>query len=441
MLGWMLRRTAAGVVLGLSLFAASLAWSGFVALRTVFDPARSRQVAEDIFEDPAVRSQLASNIADAMALIVPPGVDVDPAVLETAAQMVLNAPATRQVVAVALMQTHAAFLGEAPLPRAIDVGEVSQLARQALVQQEPRLDLVLPAAPDVIIELPTDRIPDISPLRTALRTLVPALAVIAAVGFAVALLTTTDRAGVVRRAGTWAISSSALVLVISYGVPWLISQLAPSQAEVLATLIAAVLGAARLPALVLGSVGLGAFGLSFAWSPGRATRTVHDGTQRDLAAAEPPAAATAGPDTAMVPAIPAQDPTTVPSAAGPVAVQPSAPPPVAPTNTDAPVDTGVLPASTPSPLASPRGAVPARPPQNIPLADPTQAAPATEAGAEMLGAGGQAVPPHGDGPPPKWVPGIGWVQHPDDARPPEGGRWEPGVGYILDRPDDPLREE
>jgi len=435
------------------LFAGTLAWSGFLALRTVLDSTRSQRVAEELLEDPDVRLQLATNIADAIGVMIPPGVEVQPAVLESAALMVLDAPATRQVVAVALMQTHAAFLGEAPLPRGIDVGEVSQLARQALVQLDPRLDLVLPAAPDVLIELPTDRIPNAGPLRNALRALVPILAVVAAVGEAVALLTSTDQAGVMRRAGTWAVSSAAFVLIVTFGGPWLIGRFAPDQAEVLGALITALLGAARTPALVLGATGLGALGLSVAWSVGGRGRRSDSSAADPEGAVEPsrldrdPVASTPGTQrpsgdqesTSVVTATPLSPlPPTPPIEpalhTGVISAEPS-PPAVKPAAEPAPAE----PADW-SVESAPRGVVPARPPQAIPLADTGQLG---SGGVPGLATGtGDPVdnPLGGASPPPKWIPGIGFVQHPDDARPPEGARWEPGVGYVLDGPDDPFRE-
>ena len=178
----MLRRAAAGVILGISLFLASLAWSSFIALRTVFDPNRSQQIADDLWADEAVRAQLSSNIADAVVTLLPDGVEVSPEVVDAAALTVLDSPALRSVVDAAFIQTHAAFLGEADLPRAIEVGEISQSLRDALVALQPELDSSLPAAPDVTIELPTDRVPKAGPVRRALQFIVPILAISSAVG-------------------------------------------------------------------------------------------------------------------------------------------------------------------------------------------------------------------------------------------------------------------
>ncbi len=402
----MVRRAAAGVILGVSLFVASLAWSAFIALQTVFDPGRSQQIADDLWDDPAVRNQLADNIAGAMNGLIPAEVEVSDDAIDTAARNVLNSPALRDVVDTAFVQTHAAFLGEADLPRAIEVGAVSQTVRVALVAADPRLDTVLPAAPDVTIELPTDRIPDAGPVRRALQFVVPIFAFSAAAGIAVALLTTTNRPAVLRRAGIWALTATSIVLVIAYGIPWLIETLAPAQAEVVTAFVRALLSAAVTPALVLGGLGVVAVVLSLAWRAGSAVA-------REREPGAPPRRA----DDPVEPAWEPRPVSPVPPA--PVVETQPAPQP-------APAQTAPIAAPSVPPAPAPAPA-PVQLQQLMAEPEPTVPGPSSPAPAQPTVA-------------PKWIPGIGWVQHPDDERPPEGARWEPGVGYILDRPADPLED-
>ena len=399
----MLRRAAAGLILGVSLFIASLAWSSFIALQTVFDPGRSQQIADDLWAEPAVRDQLAANIADAMVGLIPDDVEVSEQAIDAAAANVLNSPALQNVVDVAFVQTHAAFLGEADLPRAIEVGAVSQTVRVALVDADRRLDAVLPAAPDVTIELPTDRIPDAGPIRRALQFVVPIFAFSAAVGIAVALLTTTNRPSVLRRAGVWALTSSAVVLAIAYGIPWLVERLAPSQAEVVTALLSALLAAAVTPALVLAGLGVVAVLLSLVWRAGSGGRAPARDRREPRVVDDWPPEEWSEPRAAPHVARSAPPPPTVGSPVPPpaVPVSPEPAPAAAPQVAEAPTE-ALAPASTPETTPAP----------------------------------GDARP----GVAPKWIPGVGWVQHPEDERPPEGGRWEPGIGYILDRPADPLED-
>ena len=428
----MLRRAAAGLILGVSLFVASLAWSSFIALRTVFDPDRSQQIADDLWEDEAVRAQLASNIATGAAALVPDDVEVPQSTLDAAALQVLEAPVLRSVVNAAFVDTHRAFLGEGDLPRAIEIGEVSQTVRDALVTIDPSLDQALPAAPDVTIELPTDRIPDAGVVRRALQFVVPIFAVVAAVGIAVALLTTTNRPAVLRRAGTWAITSSAFVLVVAFGVPWLATRVVPTQAEVLAALVAAVLSAAITPSIVLAALGAAAIVLSFTW---KATQVVRADDRRvgrsDKAERSTPRGGSSS--VLHVPQGPVVAPTTPPTTPPAAAVPTVAAPPA----TDAGAsEAGSSPAQVGPGVGQQQES---RPPAG--QAPGTGSAPLPSP--EPVGAPAAAVPPEAarDGLAPRWVPGVGWVQHPDDERPPDAGaRWEPGIGYIFDRPADPFTE-
>ena len=50
----------------LDLLIGSLAWSGSLALRTVFDADRSRDVAEELLDNDEVRSQLTENLGSAI---------------------------------------------------------------------------------------------------------------------------------------------------------------------------------------------------------------------------------------------------------------------------------------------------------------------------------------------------------------------------------------
>jgi hypothetical protein len=435
----MFRRAAAGVILGISLFVASLGWASFIALRTVFDPDRSQQIANDLWEDEAVKAQLADNIGIAVTALLPEqlpeGVEITDELVSAVSLVVLESPALRSVVAAAFVQTHAAFLGEADLPRAVEVGEISQTVRNALVSLDPSLESVVPAAPDVSIELPTDRIPNAGPLRRALQFIVPIFATIAAVGVVVALLTTTSRPRVLRRAGVWALTSSAFVLVVSYGVPWLVGRLAPSQAEVLAAFVQAVLRAAITPSVVLASLGVIAIVVSFLWRAGQAVRS--DGARVPATA---PASAPAPPPTEAVPSARssarrggASNVVHMPQVTVPTAATPSVPAPPAP--------------ATPMPRRPAPAAAPVEPPA---VPDPTSVAAAGRTESAPLGdtppIGNSEQGPtrgfaaNGEGLAPRWVDGVGWVQHTDDTRPPDGARWEPGIGYILDRPNDPLAE-
>jgi hypothetical protein len=365
----MIRRSVAGLVLGLSLFAGSLAWSGFLALSTVLDPGRSEAVAESLYDDPQIRDQLTSNLVAAFEAALPEGVALPPEQLEAVAAGVLEDPAVEALITEAFVQTHAAFLGEGEPPRTLDAGAIGAAARGALVSLEPGLDAVLPPAPELVVELPTDRVPDAGPLRRFLQAMVPVLALSAAAGVVLALLLTTDRPSVLRRAGRWAISTSAFALLVGLGLPWLIVRLAPEQAQVVAALFAVLLRSVVVPAVALAAAGVVALLVGAIWSS---------------------APASAGRPASAVPSGVSGRPAPAGAAAPPTATY--RPPDGSP---------------DPPPLRSAPGPVPATP-----------------------------LRPARSRPEPRWVEGVGWVQHPLDEQPPDGARWVPGVGYVLDRQTD-----
>lgn len=295
----MIRRSVAGAILGVSLLIGSLAWSGFVAVNTVFDPDRSREVAAELLDNDAVREQLADNLSLALRNMIPLEVQVSDQAIDGVSTDLLDDPAVEAAILNAFAATHGAFLGEGDAPEVIDLTAVSTAARAALVQTAPQLDALVPEAPPLIVTLPTERIPDASPVRSFLQRTVPVLAGVAILGAVLALFFTSDRPSILRRAGTWALMTTAFYLVIGVGVPFLLRQYAPDQAEVIAALFAALLRTTLVPSMVLGIVGVGLLGAAAVWA-GAVART-----PAPRAAPEPPprrtAQVSAGPRRAAAP--------------------------------------------------------------------------------------------------------------------------------------------
>ncbi|MEM7286777.1 MAG: hypothetical protein AAF480_10540 [Actinomycetota bacterium] len=262
----MIRRSIGGAILGFALFVGSFAWSGFVALETVFDPDRSREVAEELFDNDEVRGQLAENLSGAIAALIPREVPVEEGLVEQVTVQLLNDPTVEETVLTAFTDTHAAFLGEGDVPDQIDLSPVAAVARQNLVAAAPQLETVVPASPPLTVPLPTDRVPNASPVRSFLQAAVPVLAAVAAFGAVLALVATNDRPSILRRAGTWALTTTAIYLILGLGIPYLLRQYAPDQAEVVAALLSALLRSLLLPSIGLGAAGLLLIGISAAWA-------------------------------------------------------------------------------------------------------------------------------------------------------------------------------
>ena len=193
-------------------------------------------------------------------------------VVEAAAVRILDDPVFEELILTAFADTHAAFLGEGEPPAELDLTPLADSFRATAIAAVPALEGQLPADADLTIDLPTEYIPDASPLRSFLQMLVPILAIAAAAGAVFALLTTTDRPSVLRRAGTWAIGSTMFYLAIGLGLPWLLRNYAPEGAEVIAALLTAFLRSVVRPSLVLGGVGVVFILVSALWPDGARER-------------------------------------------------------------------------------------------------------------------------------------------------------------------------
>lgn len=396
-----MRRALAAAILGISLWLGSLAWTGFILTRTVLDPDRSRQVAEDLYEDEAVRAQLVENIADGVEAALPPGT-VPRATIEAGARQTLDSPAVEALFVDALAQTHAALLGEGEAPEVLDAGAFGSAARESLVAARPELAPFLPEAPQLAIPLPTERVPDLGPVRDVVVAAVPVLALAAGAGVLLALAVTSNRPAVVRRAGVWAMGLAAVVLAFAFGVPALVRQLAPDQAEVVAALVGAMAASTRVPAVVLGATGLAGVVLSVLW---RAAPSPATSPAPRPVAATGPRTRTGGGSPPLPPRRQRQDVQRPPRAAPLPRSGHPAPAPVAAGragHVEAP--TRVQPATAPPPAAPPASS-PAAP--DLTTVDP---------------------------PGRRWVEGVGWVLDTSVREIPADARWVPGVGYVVGEP-------
>ena len=382
------------MVLAISLWIGSLAWTGFIMTRTVLDPGRSEAVANALLDDPDVHDQLVANIAGGLESAIPDGFDVDRATLDAAAETALDSPEVEALFRTALVDTHQAFLGEGDPPRSIDGGAFGSAARAALVESNPELDGLLPASPSLEVPLPTERVPNLGPVRRALDVAVPMLAAVAAFGALMALVVTSNRPSILRRAGVWAIALSAFVLVFAFGIPALAHSFAPSQAAVVASLVGALAEASQGPALALAGAGVAGLVASFLWKP--AANAVMAGPQ-----AAPPrqrrSRRSPHPPTQRIPRQPRSRPGSHPPTPPRSAPRPSAPS--------------------------------ARPPANPPVSSSGPASAPTTVQRAFPDAARR--PPVADQPGRRWVEGTGWVLDGSEAIPSEA-RWVPGVGYVVD---------
>lgn len=378
--------------------------------RTVLDPGRSEAVAEALLENDAVRDQLVANIAGGIEATLPPDAPVDRVTIETAARTALESPQVEALFLDAFVRTHQAFLGEGEAPESIDGGAFGAAARDALVQSRPELDSVLPAAPSVPVPLPTDRLPNLGGVRSFLLAAIPVLAAVAAAGTLLALLVTSNRPAVIRRAGFWAIGLSAFILAFAYGIPALAEAWAPDQAEIVAALIGALAAATRGPAVALGAAGVAGLLLSLVWKAAPAI----------AGAGGEPVQRNVGRGGRTVRATPPRG-RDIPRPHRPAQPAPRSAPP-APQAHRAPDGPGVRRPPVDDPT---RGFGDHRPTAATPPVD------ATRVHGAATDAAGQGAPAPRTREGARWVNGTGWV-HDGVGDIPADAKWVPGVGYVLE---------
>jgi len=476
----MFRRVIAGFFLGPALLIGSFSWAGFLALRTVFDSSRSATIAQELFDNEEVRSQLADNIASAVEAALPDEVSIDRPQVAAAAERILADPQVENLVIEAFSSTHAAFLGEGDAPRTLDLTPVAAMVRQQLASTAPALAARMPADESFVVTLPTDQIPDASPVSDFLRKTVPVMAAISVIGLLIALLATSDRPSVLKRAAGWAIGTTAVYLIIGLGIPELLRRFAPDQAKVVAALLTALLRSTLVPSVILAIVGGVLLVLAFAW-PDRSSRRPRAAVAAvvPVAPQQPVAAPVA--HTQSWPVMPqpvpqlAAQPVSRPT---PTPAPQPAPPPLPPTPAPgSTLDPPPAPVPVPSPLPPPaavsqpavseppaQAAEPAVVEPPAQAAEPAVSEPPAQAAEPAVSeppAARQPIPPPTvlptratasepvdlpawTGEPastpakqlaPKWVDGHGWVLDPDDPRPPpDNARWVEGVGHVVPGP-------
>ena len=156
-----MRRTLAGLIFGLAYVCASLAISGWLLHRSAFDPDHTKELSTVVLQDPRIRTQIADDIADAVASQR----GVDRAVVR---QTVLAVAGTRQGAALlgqVLHDAHADLIGQIKGPVRITGAQMVQVVRNQVVADMPAITLPVPEVTAL------DRIRTHSALDGAVRAL------------------------------------------------------------------------------------------------------------------------------------------------------------------------------------------------------------------------------------------------------------------------------
>ncbi len=266
-----MRRGIAGLILGLSLVVASVAWSGYVLTNTVLDPDRSERLADQVLDNTVLRQALISRLATSMEAAVPGEAAVPRQLLETAAAAALDNPEVENLVRSGIVDVHRSALEGNAEPVTVDAAALGSASRAALVELRPELDALLPAAPVLEVELPVGGLSVLGKIRSFVDQATTILAFIAIIGAGAAFAIAKNRPAVLRRVAFWAFGTAAFWIVVGYGIPFLADRLAPSSTAIISAFVDVFFGAMIQPGFIMAAFGAACLAGSFFWAAGSAT--------------------------------------------------------------------------------------------------------------------------------------------------------------------------
>jgi len=267
------RRFAASLLTGLGLLAATAAWGAFAASSAAFDPESSERVADVLVEQPAVRDAIAKALGKALSSDLPGGVQISGAEVDSVARRVADDPRTAAVLRTAIVGAHRRIVGNGAGPVQLETGLVAQAGRDALIGVHPELAASLSAVP-LKLELPTDKLPNLTPLRGHLGRVGRLGVLLATWLLSAAMLVASDGPWVLRRAGRWAVGVGLSSLATTWLLPSLVSRVEAPQVAMMGALAVALAGRVVVPAVILLAAGAGAMVVARAWRTATARSAV-----------------------------------------------------------------------------------------------------------------------------------------------------------------------
>ncbi|MFV0524264.1 MAG: hypothetical protein ACK5RL_07180 [Acidimicrobiales bacterium] len=260
-----MRRFLSSLIMGASLVIASLTWAGFTLSNTLLDPGTSERLADHLVEDPSVRQVIASRLADAIEAQVPTAVPISRNQYEEAADLAMDDPRVEAAIRDGIVQAHQNALAGVDEPVTLDASGIGEAARDAIVGLAPPLDAILPASPELGVELPNTGLAWLGTVKDMVDRFTALGFVISLIGLTASLAITDDRGAALRRMGRWAIGSAAFWLLVGLAMPYILEQVAPAAAVLVAAAIDVFFGAMITPALILAGIGAIVMATGYLW--------------------------------------------------------------------------------------------------------------------------------------------------------------------------------
>ncbi|MEM9134655.1 MAG: hypothetical protein AAF962_07935 [Actinomycetota bacterium] len=261
-----MRRGLASLIMVLSLLVASGSWAGFILTRTVLDPGRSEALADNLLDNTVVRGVIVDLLSDAVETQIPTSVVVPRQTIEAAADEALDDPRVEAVIRDGFVRAHQNALNGVDEPVVLDASALGEVGREKVVAVRPELNAVLPAAPQLEVDLPTGGLSVLGDLRAQVRRYTIFGSLLALFGVTLSFVLTTRRPKALRRVAYWAFANSFFWLAVGYGLPSILERIAPPSSVSIATAVVDVfLGAMIRPAVIMFGVGVALLVVSMAW--------------------------------------------------------------------------------------------------------------------------------------------------------------------------------
>ena len=251
------RPTLTRLIIGITLFCASIAWGGWVFLHSVGDPHRAERIAMAILDSPDARDEIAAPFTDQLVNYAP---------LDAASQAKLRGVVAEVLADPRIVDNFVAAFGSAQAsalgiddarPASIDVGLLVEIVREHVAVQFPELAAQIPATTEKI-EIPQVTTSAIGNLRDLANTWTIWLALLS-FGSLVALMIFGDRRVVLRSFGFWAVLTGAFWAIGPRLVPVLAHSYAPQADAVIKAMVNAVATQITTTATILVICGILAF--------------------------------------------------------------------------------------------------------------------------------------------------------------------------------------
>jgi hypothetical protein len=170
-----------------------------------------------------------------------------------------------QALRTAIIDSHQRLVGNYDGPVHVDVSPIAAAGRDALLAARPDLAASLPQAPPLSIDLPTQHLPNFGLLSERTRELTGLAGLVAATLLGLGVLVASDRPGLLRRSGRWAVRAGVGWALFGWALPYGLAKLHDPRLAALGAIGVAAAGPMVGPAVTLVCAGVAALLGARAW--------------------------------------------------------------------------------------------------------------------------------------------------------------------------------